>query len=219
MNNSVYGKTMKNVRKYQNIKLIKINNERDEKVFLNKINKPSFKYGRQLRDMLVEAHMGKASVTFNKPIIVRALVLGLSKLHIYYFWYRYIKERYSDKVQLGYIDTNSFIFQVETKDIYKDMFERLDLFDLNNFKTIRLFKNETFGNMITESMHIWVKLYHYVLAEREPDGKTTNFKHKGVSKKNMCEMATDTYFPSLGGILLDDPIDKAKIFNLMTQVY
>src|SRR5271156_1538572 len=63
MNNSVYGKTMENVRKYQDVKLMAMNNERDEKKFLNKVRKPSFKYGRQLGDTLVGAHMGKASVT------------------------------------------------------------------------------------------------------------------------------------------------------------
>ena len=55
--------------------------------------------------------------------------------------------------------------------------------------------------------------------ECEPDGKITNSKHKGVSKKGMYEMATNIYFPSLGGILLDDPVDEAKIFDPMTQVY
>src|SRR5437763_6235926 len=72
MNNSVYGKTMENVRKYQDVKLMKMNNERDEKAFLNKINKQSLKYGRQLGDTLVGVHMGKVSVTLNKPIIVGA---------------------------------------------------------------------------------------------------------------------------------------------------
>ena len=120
---------------------MKMNNKRDEKTFLNKIRKPSFKYGRQLRDTLVGVHMGKASVTLNKPIIVRASVLGLSKLHMYHFWYGYVKERYGDKAQLGYMDTDSFIFIVETEDIYKDMAERPDLFDLNDSKTIGLFKD------------------------------------------------------------------------------
>ena len=219
VNNSVYGKTMENVRKYQDVKLMKINNEWDEKAFLNKINKPSFKYSRQLEDTLTGAYIGKASVTLNKPIIVGASVLGLSKLLMYHFWYDYVKERYGDNAQLGYMDTDSFIILIMTEDIYKDMAERPDLFDLNNSKTIGLFKDETPGNVITESMHIQAKLYHYVLAEREPNGKTTNSKHKGVSKKGMCEMATDTYFPSLGGTLLDDPVDEAKIFDPMTQVY
>src|SRR5277367_3303460 len=206
MNVSVYGKTMENVRKYQDVKLMRMNDERDEKAFLNKVRKPSFKYGRQLGDTLVGAHMGKASVTLNKPIIVGTAVLGLSKLHMYKFWYGYVKEKYGVKAQLGYMDTDSFIFQVETEDIYKDINERPDLFNLNGDPTVGKFKEETPGNVIAESMHIRAKSYHYVLAD-----KSTLSKHKGVSKKGVREMATDTYFPSLEGSLLDDPIDKSLL--------
>ncbi|CAG8825522.1 6099_t:CDS:2, partial [Cetraspora pellucida] len=183
MNNSVYGKTIENVRKYQDVKLMAMNNEQDEKKFINQIRKPSFKYARQLGNTLVGAHMGKASVTLNKPIIVRASVLGLSKLLMYRFWYGYIKERYGDKAQLGYMNTDSFIFQ-----------------------TIGLFKDETPGNMITESYHIRAKSYHYVLAD-----KSTKSKHKGVSKKSINEMAMNSYMPALEGSLLDDPIDRSLL--------
>ncbi|GES97928.1 hypothetical protein GLOIN_2v1475812 [Rhizophagus clarus] len=155
MNNSVYSKTMENVRKYWDVKLIKMNNEQDEKAFLKKVSSPKFKYGHPLRDTLVGAHMGKASVTLNKLIIVGASVLGLSKLHMYRFW---------------------------------------------------LFKDETTGSVITESFHINSKLYHYVLAD-----KSTNSRHKGVSKKGMEEMAIDTYMPNLEGSLLDEPIDKSSL--------
>src|SRR5215469_984911 len=55
-------------------------------------------------------------------------------------------------------------------------------------------------------MHIRAKLYHYVLAD-----KSTQSKHKGVSKKGMSEMAMETYMPSLEGSLLDDPIDKTSL--------
>ncbi|GBB86913.1 hypothetical protein RclHR1_13360010 [Rhizophagus clarus] len=166
MNNSVYGKTMENVRKYQDVKLMKMNNERDEKTFLKKVSSPRFKYGHPLGDTLIGAHMGKASVTLNKPIIVGASVLGLSKLHMY----------------------RILVWIFETEDIYKDMAEHPDLFDLNDTKTIGLFKDETPGNVITESFHIRAKSYHYVLAD-----KSTRSKHKGVSKKGMEEMAENTY--------------------------
>ena len=100
MNNSVYGKTMENVRKYQDVKLMAMNNEKDEKKFLNKVCEPTFKYRRQLKDTLVGAHMGKASITLNKPIIIGASVLGLSKLLMYHFWYNYIKDKYGIKSSL-----------------------------------------------------------------------------------------------------------------------
>ncbi|GBC45482.2 uncharacterized protein LOC111334919 [Rhizophagus irregularis DAOM 181602=DAOM 197198] len=207
-------KTMENVRKYQDVKLMRMINENDEKKFLKKVRKPSFKYARQLGNTLVGAHMGKASVILNKPIIIGASVLGLSKLLMYRFWYGFVKEKYGNKVRLGYMDTDSFIYHVETEDIYKDMAERPDLFDLNDTKTIGLFKDETPGNVITESYHIRAKSYHYVLAD-----KSTKSKHKGVSKKGMSDMAKDTYFPSLGGTLLDDTVEKDEIFDPMTQVY
>ncbi|GBC08875.1 hypothetical protein RclHR1_08450003 [Rhizophagus clarus] len=208
MNNSVYGKTMENVRKYQDVKLMKMNNERDEKAFLKKISSPRFKYDHPLGDTLAGVHMGKASVTLNKPIIVGASVLGLSKLHMYHFWYGYVKERYGDNAQLGYMDTDSFIILIMTEDIYKDMAERPDIFDFNNSKTIGLFKDESPGSVITESFHIRAKSYHYVLAD-----KSTRSKHKRVSKKGMEEMAIDTYMPSLLASLTDDPIDKSSLLE------
>ena len=85
INNSIYSKTMENIYKYQDIKLIAMNNEQDEKKFINQICKPSFKYARQLGNTLVGAYMRKASITLNKPIIVGALVFGLSKLLMYHF--------------------------------------------------------------------------------------------------------------------------------------
>ncbi|GBB93319.1 hypothetical protein RclHR1_02150006 [Rhizophagus clarus] len=175
-NNACYEKTMENVRKYQDVKLMRNINERDERAFLNKICSPRFKYGRQLGNTLIEAHMGKASVTLNKPIIIGASVLGLSKLYMYEFWYGYVKEKYDN------------------------------LFNLNGDTTIGKFKDETPGNVITESYHIRAKSYHYVLAD-----KSTQSKHKGVSKKGMSEMATNSYMPALEGSLLDDPINRSSM--------
>ena len=138
---------------------------------------------------LVGAHMEKASVTLNKPIIVGASVLGLNKLLMYRFWYDYVKAKYGDSAKLGYMDTDSFIFIAEIEDIYKDMAERPDLFDLNDSKTIGLFKDECPNDkMITESIHIRAKAYHIVLADR-----STKSTHKGVSKRGMEEMAKNTY--------------------------
>jgi hypothetical protein len=85
MNNSVYGKTMENVRKYQDVKIMAMNNDNNEKKFRKKVSKPSFKYARQLSNTLIGAHIGQASVVLNKPIIVGTSVLGLNKLLMYQF--------------------------------------------------------------------------------------------------------------------------------------
>ncbi|PKK41592.1 hypothetical protein RhiirC2_804769 [Rhizophagus irregularis] len=111
-------------------------NENNEKKFLKKVRKPSsFKYARQLDNTLVDAHMGKVSIILNKLIIVGTSVFDLNKLLMYRFWYSFVKEKYRVKVRLRYIDTDSFIYYVETEDIYKDMAEHPDLFDLNDTKT------------------------------------------------------------------------------------
>ncbi|CAG8810663.1 12662_t:CDS:2, partial [Cetraspora pellucida] len=180
MNNLVYSKTMENVCKYQDVKLITMNNKQDKKKFINQICKPFFKYARQLGGTL----------------------------------YNYVKEKYRNNAKLGYMDTDSFIYLVETKDIYKDMTERPNMFDLNNSKIIGLFKDKTSGNVITESYHIRTKSYYYVLAD-----KFIKSKHKRVTKKGMSKMASKTYFSTLGGSLLNETVNKAEIFNPITQVY
>jgi hypothetical protein len=76
---------MENIQKYQDVKIITCNNESDKKKFLKKIWSLNFKYGRPLGDTLVGVHMEKASVVLNKPIIVGASILGLSKLLMYRF--------------------------------------------------------------------------------------------------------------------------------------
>lgn len=90
---------------------------------------------------------------------------------MYRFWYGYVKKQYGNNAQLGYIDTDSFIFQVQIEDIYKDMAECPDLFDFNDSKTIGLFKNKTTGNVITKLFYIWAKSYHYVLTDKSTKSK------------------------------------------------
>ncbi|PKK63102.1 hypothetical protein RhiirC2_717220 [Rhizophagus irregularis] len=208
MNNSVYGKTMENVRKHIDIKLLPLRNKKDEKSLLNKIRKPSFKYARLLGKDLVGVHMGKSEVTLNKPILVGAAVLGLSKLHMYQFWYDYVKATYGEKATLCYMDTDSFIYGVETEDIYQDMIKNADLFDFSNYPpdhplvksipedqwiidengeqtlknagVIGKFKYECPDYIMSEFFGIRAKLYHYVL-----ENGSVGSRHKGVSKMGM----------------------------------
>src|SRR5207245_177843 len=86
MNNSVFGKTMENVRKHVDIKLA--DNWKNASYY---IRKPTYKTLHPFSDTLVAIHMKKDKIKFNKPIYIGFSVLELSK-HLMY-------ETYYDKLQ------------------------------------------------------------------------------------------------------------------------
>ena len=63
MNNSVFGKTMENIRKHRNIKLV--NNEEE---YLQNVMKPNIKSSTLLGSNLMGCEMGKVKVVMNKQI-------------------------------------------------------------------------------------------------------------------------------------------------------
>ena len=117
MNNSVFGKTMENIRRNRNIKLV--NNRED---YLKSVMKPNFKSGTLLGPDLMSCEMGKVKVVMNKPVYLSQAILDLSKTIMYEFHYHYMKRKYSeDKLNLCYMDTDSLIYSVKTEDFYKDI--------------------------------------------------------------------------------------------------
>ena len=119
MNNSVFGKTMENIRKHRNIKLV--NNE-DE--YLKNVMKPNFKSGMLLGPDLMGCEMGKIKVVMNKLVYLGQAILDLSKIIMYEFYYDYMAPKYSqscDKLKLCYMDTDSFVYSIETEDFCKDI--------------------------------------------------------------------------------------------------
>jgi len=64
--------------------------------------------------------MKRLNVLYNKPLYLGFAVLDLSKLKMYDFHYNYIKPKYNENVQLNYMDTDSFIYTINTEDFYKD---------------------------------------------------------------------------------------------------
>ena len=116
MNNSVFGKTMENIRKHRNIKLV--NNEEE---YLKNVMKPSFKSGTLLGPELMGCKMGKVRVVMNKPVYLGQAILDLSKTIMYEFHYDYMIPKYGDRLKLCYMDTDSLIYSIGTEDIYSDI--------------------------------------------------------------------------------------------------
>ena len=100
MNNTVFGKTMKNIRKHRRIKLVT-----STKSYLKTIMKPNFKSGILFGENLMDCEMGKIKIVMKKPTYLGQAILVLIKILMYEFHYDYLKPKYSDSLQLFYMDT------------------------------------------------------------------------------------------------------------------
>lgn len=90
MNNSVFGKTMGNIRNRVNIKLCS-DSHRAEKL----IAKQTFKKSTVFAENLVAIHMEKNEIKFNKPIYIGISIIDISKNCMYDFYYNAVKEKLS----------------------------------------------------------------------------------------------------------------------------
>ena len=129
MNNAIFGKSMENVLNRSNIKLVNNNPEK----LLKLIKQPNFQNAYEISNRLCIVELRPIKTVFNKPIYMGAVILETSKLHMYEFWYNHLKVKYGDKIKLIYTDTNSFVIEVETDDIYKDMYEDRHLYDFSDY--------------------------------------------------------------------------------------
>ena len=95
MNNAVFGKTMENVRKRVNVKLLRSD---EEQKILKLVAKPTFARQVIFNPDLVGIQNHKEKVLLNKPIYVGMSVLDLSKHLMYDFYYNHLKKTYGENV-------------------------------------------------------------------------------------------------------------------------
>ena len=108
MNNSVFGKTMENIRKHRDIKLVTTDKKRSKLV-----SEPNYHTVNLISENLSIIEMKKTKVKMNKPIYLGLSILEISKTLMYEFWYDYMKPKYNDNVKLCYMDTDSFIMNIK----------------------------------------------------------------------------------------------------------
>ena len=89
MNNSVFGKTMENVRKHGDIKLVTTEEKRNKLV-----SGPNYHTTKQSSENLSAIEMKKTKVKMNKPVYLDMSILNISKTLMYEFWYDYVKPKY-----------------------------------------------------------------------------------------------------------------------------
>ena len=153
MINSIYGKTMENLRKRINVRLV--NNERD---FLKYTSRPTYVTHKIFDKDYAAIHEIKPVLVLNKPIYVGFTVLELSKWNMYDFHYNFIKKNSS--AELLFTDTDSLTYEIKSSNIYDEFYKHKDLFDFSNYpkdsnfyddkKVINKMKDEASGVIIDE---------------------------------------------------------------------
>ena len=121
--NSVFGKSMENVRKRSRILLV---TKPDQALKL--IAKNTYKRSVVFDDNLAALELFKIQQCLAKPVYIGQSILDLSKLYMGEFHYNYICKKYS-YCKLLFSDTDSFCYYIKTDDIYKDMFSDKHLYD------------------------------------------------------------------------------------------
>ena len=190
MNNSVFGKTMENVRKHRDIKLVTADKRRNYLV-----SEPNYHTTKWFSECLLAIEMKKMKVKMNKPVYIGLSILEISKTLMQEVWYDYVKPKYQNNAKLCFMDTDSFVIYIKTRNIYEDIaYDVEKRFDTSNYevnrplpqgknkKVIGLMKDKLGGTIMTEFAARRPKSYSYLMDDGKNDKKAKGTK-KCVMKK------------------------------------
>lgn len=201
MNNSMFGKSMENLRSRCNVDLIT-----DKKRALKLIASPSFQSFKIIDENLVIVSRHVTSLTLNRPIYTGFSVLDISKIFMYEFHYNHIKPKYADKAKLLFTDTDSLCYHIHTEDVYLDMVQNLDLYDtsdypadhflhsIKNKKVLGKMKDEMNGTIILEFVGVRSKMYSMLTKKGEKNtakGVVKNVRVKRLKHKTFKKCLFD----------------------------
>ena len=144
-----------------------------------------------------------------------------------YFHYGYMKKNYDKNAHLLFTDTDSLCYEVETEDIYQDMYENRELFDLSdmkldefkdgtNKKVIGKFKDETEGVSIREFIGLRSKMYSIKL-DNEEDKRTAKGIVKNVIKKELKHEIYKNVLETSGKMYSDIKVIKSEKHEIYTM--
>ena len=190
MNNSVFGKTVENLRNRVDIKIVRSN----ETGKIRKLVASPF-YSRHFMFLndLFGIDMRKSRLLLNKPVYTGMTILDNSKILMYDFFYNELKKKYGPKCELLYTDTDSLLVEIETDDVYKDIEKNKDLYDTSDYpkehplysninkKVLGKMKDECNGTPIVECVCLRPKMYSILKADEK------KYKKSKGCKKECCE--------------------------------
>ena len=189
MNNSVFGKTMENLRNRVDVKIVRAwENDKIRKL----TSSPSYDRYIIFGNDMAGIHMRKTKLVLNKPVYAGMTILENSKILMYDFFYNRLKARYGGRCELVYTDTDSLILDIQTEDVYKDMQQESWMYDTSNYpmdnplysdrykKVLGKMKDECGGEVIKEVIAVRPKMYSVDVGEK-------NIRRAKGVKKNVIE--------------------------------
>ena len=191
MNNSLFGKTMENVRNQRDIKLVTTNESRNELTL-----EPNYYTTKYFSENLLAIEMRKTKIIMNKPVYLGQAILDISKILMYEFWYDYIKPKYGEKAKLCYMDTDSFNIHIETEDFYEYIANDVDRwfdisgYDENDKRPLPVCKNKKVSGFFKDELN--EKIMEKLCGPRAKtyafriDGDNNTEKQKIQRKKEIC---------------------------------
>ena len=130
MNNSVFGKTMENLRNRVDIKIVRSSETGQIRKL---VASPLYSRHVIFSNDLVGIDMRKSKLLLNKPVYTGMTILDNSKILMYDFFYNELKKKNGPKCELLYTDTDSLLLEIETEDFYEDMKSNKNLYDTSDF--------------------------------------------------------------------------------------
>lgn len=202
MNNSVFGKTMENVDKRKDVKIVTSWGSHKKRLGARAlIAKPNFHSLTKFTDEMTAIQMKRVNTYYDKPLYLGFCVLEFSKWKMYDFHYSYMQPKYGNCLKLNYMDTDSFIYTIKTHDFYNDIQHDIDsYFDtsaysvdnpynipIKNKKVLGMMKDENSGKIMKEFIGLRSKMYSYSVEETEVK------KAKGVKKIALNDINLASY--------------------------
>ena len=204
MYNFVFGKTMENVRKHRDIKLVTIE-ERRKKL----VSEPNYHTTKHFSENLLAIEMKKTKAKMNKPVCLGMSILDIGKTLMYEFWNDYIKPKYKGKPKLCYMDNDSFVINIFTEDFFENINNDIERwFDTSNYdkndkrplqtginkQVIGMFKDELAGKIMKEFCAPRIKTYAYLMDDDSEKKKAKGTKKCIIKRKIKFEDYKDSLF-------------------------
>ena len=149
MNKSVFGKTMENLRKRVDVKMVRSREDKLRRL----IASPAFARANIFDDDLAAIQVHKSRLVLNRQVFMGMTILDLSKHLMYDFYYNQLRRQNGNRCQLLYTDTESLLLEVQTEDVFRDMASHAELYDTSEYPPehpLHSIANNVLGKMNAE---------------------------------------------------------------------